>query len=73
MDLLKLDIEGAEYLVMKDLVKTEKIKFIKEIIMEYHHTPLESMRQLPQLLTWLEDNNFYYELIPPGIHAYRKN
>ena len=87
VDLLKIDIEGAENLVMDDLVATGKMTFIKEMIMEYHHDVTNEHRSLAAMLHLLENNNFIYEisssLRPPFstsgsnqnflIHAYRKS
>lgn len=36
-DLIKMDIEGLEYEVVKDLVKKELIQKYPELIIEYHH------------------------------------
>jgi len=36
IDLIKIDIEGAEYDVFNDLFKTRKIRFIKNLIFEAH-------------------------------------
>ena len=36
-DVLKLDIEGAEYEVIKDLCKSGKIKLINQLLVEFHH------------------------------------
>ena len=39
VDFLKLDIEGAEYGVVRDLVTTGKIMLVREAVIEYHHLP----------------------------------
>ncbi|ALJ00807.1 FkbM family methyltransferase [Rufibacter tibetensis] len=36
VDLLKLDIEGAEVQVIQELVESGKISFVNEIVVEYH-------------------------------------
>jgi FkbM family methyltransferase len=36
VDLLKLDIEGAEYAVVRDLVSTGAIRFVREAVIEFH-------------------------------------
>ena len=80
VDFLKMDIEGAETLVFEDLENKGKLKFINEMIIEYH---LKS--GLSKILKALESNNFYYQISnntkPPFeknkfqpflIHAYQK-
>jgi len=63
VDLLKMDIESAEHLVLEDLVAADKLKFIKEIIMEYHHhMPKNTIDLLGNFLTILEKNNFGYQI-----------
>lgn len=36
VDVLKMDIEGAEYAVLEDIVKTKSIR-IRQILVEFHH------------------------------------
>lgn len=36
IDILKMDIEGAETEVLKDLIDADKLKYIKNILIEYH-------------------------------------
>lgn len=36
VDFLKLDVEGAEYGVMRDLVSTGAIRWVREAVVEYH-------------------------------------
>ncbi len=55
--LLKLDIEGAEYSVIKDI--QEKLFLIENIFLEYHGT-FEQNNQLAEILTILTNNNFKY-------------
>jgi len=63
VDFLKIDIEGAETTVLVELAQTGKIKFIKEMVIEYHHhmhdTDNDSMSKI---LKTLEDNGFGYQL-----------
>lgn len=87
VDLLKMDIEASELSVLQDLEKNKKLRLIKEIVMEYHHTPDIKDNQLSKLMEILERNNFNYQigdgLIDPYdkkfprcfciLHAYRVN
>jgi FkbM family methyltransferase len=48
--ILKLDIEGAEYEVVKDLIETDSIRLVNEIHIEWHdhffpHRNFEELRQ----------------------------
>jgi FkbM family methyltransferase len=62
VDLVKMDIEGAEGLVMQELAKAGKLKWIKEIFVEYHHhlNPLED--HLSDMLRLFEANGFGYQI-----------
>lgn len=58
IDLLKMDIEGAEYDVLLDLCETGKISFIKRIICEFHGTANSSYR-LGEILSALNSVGFH--------------
>lgn len=63
IDLLKIDIEGSEFMVLQDLATTGKLKLIKEIVLEYHHhIPDNNIDRLGHFLSFLEDNNFGYQI-----------
>jgi FkbM family methyltransferase len=62
VDLLKLDVEGAETLVLKDLVETGKITFIRKLIVEYHDIRQDHGDTLSAFLKILEDQGFLYTL-----------
>ena len=53
IDFLKLDIEGAEYGVLRDLVATGTIRNIREAVIEYHQIASErsGLEPLGELLT----------------------
>lgn len=84
VDFLKMDIEGAEWSVLRELADRNKLKLINQMVIEYHHhiTPEEDC--LGRVLGLLEEHGFGYQIgtaagppIPPGqfqdilIHAYR--
>ncbi|MFY9528536.1 MAG: FkbM family methyltransferase [Candidatus Acidiferrales bacterium] len=86
VDLLKLDIEGAEGAVMQELAEAGKLKFIKQIIVEYHHHLNPCQDYLSRILRPLEENGFGYQISgsarmpivhgsvqPILIYAYRKS
>lgn len=50
IDFLKIDIEGAEEGVLKDLETTSKLKNIKEICVEYHNYKNNSLEAIIKIL-----------------------
>ena len=62
VDLLKLDVEGAEGAIIQDLVESGKIASIDHIVMEYHHHITPEEDHLGQLLSGLESAGFGYDL-----------
>ncbi|MEK7507169.1 MAG: FkbM family methyltransferase [Patescibacteria group bacterium] len=59
IDFLKLNIEGAELKVIKDLELNNKLNNISEMVIEWHSFVGQS-QNLGELLTILERNNFKY-------------
>jgi len=85
VDMLKLDIEGAEEDVLAELAQSGRLQFVRQMVMEYHHHVLPGQDRLSHTLRILEDNGFSYEFRgtvaqAPAvggfqdllIHAYRK-
>ena len=76
-DLLKLDIEGSELFVLKDLAATKKITLIERMIIEYHSDEENEENQLSELLAILEDEDFSYilsnQIAPPFFSKTHKN
>jgi FkbM family methyltransferase len=60
VDLLKLDVEGAEELVLGDLGSTGKLALIKRMIIEHHALPNNPEHHLPTFLQTLEREGFSY-------------
>lgn len=57
--LLKMDIEGGEDAVIRDLAASGKLGWVDEVIMEYHpHCPTP----LHQMLAVLADNGYEYDV-----------
>ena len=42
IDFLKLDVEGAEYGVVRDLIDTDAIRWVREAVIEYHELASQS-------------------------------
>jgi FkbM family methyltransferase len=85
VDFLKMDIEGAEQDVLRELSRHNKLRMVKEMIFEYHHHARPDEDALSGVLGMLEQNGFGYDIcnmIPPPfqrgqfrgilIYAYRK-
>jgi FkbM family methyltransferase len=85
VDLLKMDIEGAEDAVLRDLSAQGKMALIRQLIVEYHHQLPGKQDGLAEFLGILSRNGFSYEIgggTTPGprksgpqyfiIHARRK-
>jgi FkbM family methyltransferase len=62
VDLLKLDVEGAEVKVIYDLVESRKIEAVQQMIIEYHHHIAHETPCLGDFLTMLERKGWNYQL-----------
>jgi FkbM family methyltransferase len=87
VDFLKIDIEGAERVVVDELASSGKLDLVASMAIEYHHH-IAGDDQLASLLAALEQGGFGYQLearvagapgLQPGrfqnilVHAYRKS
>jgi FkbM family methyltransferase len=61
VDILKIDIEGAEKQVIHELARHNKLSLIKNIIMEFHYSS-DDDNGLPILLSDLKDHGFHYQI-----------
>jgi FkbM family methyltransferase len=61
VDLLKMDVEGAEWLLMKDIIRTGAINKVKTIVLEYHHQVAGQQVLLANFLTMLDKQGFKYQ------------
>jgi FkbM family methyltransferase len=59
---LKLDIEGNEGDVMRELVSSGTLTRIDEIVMEYHYLPGNASNDLALMLGLLRDAGFAYQI-----------
>jgi FkbM family methyltransferase len=62
IDLLKMDIEGAESEVITDLISSGKISQIKQMVIEYHHKIEGQASRMSKFLALLEEEGFEYQL-----------
>jgi FkbM family methyltransferase len=88
VDYLKLDVEGAESVVIEELERSGKLGLVERMAIEYHHHVEAEDDLLGDLLATLERNGFGYQLearLGPGaadargrfqnvlVYAYRKS
>jgi FkbM family methyltransferase len=86
IDFLKLDVEGAEWNVLNDLVASGRLRSIRQMVIEYHHHIEPEDDRLSAFLLELERHGYGYQLraMPYGvrrprqfqdllIYAYRKD
>ena len=62
VDFLKMDIEGAEGIVIEEMSSKNKLRLIKEMVIEYHHHIDKKKDNLSKILGILEKNNFGYQI-----------
>jgi FkbM family methyltransferase len=86
VDFLKLDVEGSELTVLRDLAASGAIARISQMVVEFHHHLRPTVDNLSECLSILEQHGFGYQLtsarvytpITRGqfqdvlVHAYRK-
>jgi FkbM family methyltransferase len=62
VDLLKIDVEGAEVQIVKDLQENGGISASPLIIMEYHHNLGKQRPNLGGFLQIFENNGYHYQI-----------
>ncbi|EKE21855.1 MAG: FkbM family methyltransferase, partial [uncultured bacterium] len=62
IDFLKMDIEGAEGLVMSELSKKHKLSFVREAVVEFHHHIDSWKDDFSDFLNIFEKNGFGYQI-----------
>jgi FkbM family methyltransferase len=62
VDLLKIDVEGAETTVMRELADSGKLQLVKQLHLEYHHHIDGAIDALASMLKLLEDGGYGYQL-----------
>ncbi len=56
VDLLKIDVEGAELNILNDLIMNDKINLISNMIIEYH--PILTNKSIEEFTSVIKSNNF---------------
>lgn len=68
VDFLKIDVEGAEYGIVRDLVATDKIRYIREMAIEYHQ--LAGVPDaVPEMTAALRNSGFLLQVTPASDSA----
>jgi FkbM family methyltransferase len=62
VDFLKIDVEGAEREVIEDLSSEGKLRYIKQMAIEFHHHIVADADDLSRILWILEDAGFGYQV-----------
>jgi FkbM family methyltransferase len=62
IDFLKVDVEGAEDVVLRDLATTGRLKTVRELLIEFHHRIGGERAKLGPFLTTLEAHDFDYQI-----------
>lgn len=72
VDFLKIDVEGAEFLVIEELAINDKLKFIDEMAIEFHHHVRPEDDNLSKIILILEENGFGYQINTHSIFKFPK-
>ncbi len=62
VDFIKMDIEGSEDFVIKDLMISRKFNLIQEFIIEYHHKISSEKSKFGKFLDFFEQNDYEYQI-----------
>jgi hypothetical protein len=71
VDFLKMDIEGAELRVLRDLEVHRKLHLVREMVIEYHHHIEPAADHLSEVLQLLERSGFGYQLACDPMHFFK--
>ncbi len=59
---LKVDVEGVEYFILRELEDAQKLGLINKMVVEYHHHIKKGDDSLGKFLSILEENGFGYNM-----------
>ncbi|OQX07598.1 MAG: hypothetical protein BWK80_49305 [Desulfobacteraceae bacterium IS3] len=62
VDFLKIDVEGVEKAILRELYESGKLNKIKEMIVEYHHHVRQNEDDFSIFLKILEESRFGYQI-----------
>ena len=62
IDLIKMDVEGAELKIVEDLIQSGAINKVKELIIEYHHNIPGESNSFAHFLKMFEQAGFDYSV-----------
>lgn len=62
VDFLKIDIEGAEESVLHEIANKDKLKLVKELVIEYHHHLDPDNDRFSGILNLLEEQGYGYQI-----------
>jgi FkbM family methyltransferase len=69
VDFLKLDVEGSELPVLRDLVASGTIGQIRQMVIEFHHHLSPTVDNLSECLSILERHGFGYQLTSAQVYT----
>lgn len=58
VDFLKIDVEGAEDIIMQELVEKNVLRLVKDMVIEYHPYLCKNIKTIEDFLSFLRNNNF---------------
>lgn len=61
-DLAKIDVEGAEHVILKDLLDTNMLQNVQQFIFEYHHLTSPHSKKFSNFLSLLDQHGFRYQV-----------
>lgn len=62
VDLMKMDVEGAEINIIRDLYNNKALSKIQECLIEYHHNMNSDKSELASFLQQFEESGFNYNI-----------
>ena len=62
LDLIKIDVEGSEWEIIKDLDSSKQLGLSKQYIIEYHHNLTVNSARFGKFLDFFEKENFEYTM-----------
>jgi FkbM family methyltransferase len=69
IDFLKLDVEGSELPVLRDLVTSGAIAQVKQMVIEFHHHMSPNVDNMSECLAILEQHGFGYQLTSGQVYT----